>query len=525
MTIAVDRNRHEPLREIHLGRAIELTPVDALLTVHQNTIGRLIDCIAPETSELEDAIVRTLAQFTAWVHQLPASETHHHSYLGGLLEHSLEVALWSAESARSRLGDLKLPGWERRRQERTFVLAVALSGLLHDLGKPVADLLIHDPRGRIAWNPYRGSLMAWAEAHGLSHYHLQWLKGRGARHRGFSLLILRNVVEPALFDRLREVGPELEASLLGALSQEGAEDDPAFRLVTRADQESAIRSLRDPRRYTDFGGPSPENILVHAMRHLVHQGIWIPNLPGSALWVLEAELYLSWPRAAGDLQTLIDQDRFSGIPLEPDLLMAFMQDRGLLAPLVSKAEIPSPILSLQPDTLDFPLRLLKLRSPRLLFEGVLPESLGIRRNDTVDPPRRDDDAPPRPILSPDSVSLVISHPAAPEMACDAEKSTPQVNLKSDLQNASDRYEWQIRDHHLFIPHPETARALGIEPLSLIESLEAEDWLEPGGSGNLRKVRIVEGRRGLLLTRTVSTELLKAMKVPKRKSRRKIEVTA
>lgn len=508
-----------------LSRRIELTSITELLAGHQTTIQRLIDCIAPETKALEEALWLTLTRFTAWVHQLPASETHHHSYLGGLLEHSLEVALWSAESARGRLGDLKRPGWERRRQERTFVLAVALSGLLHDLGKPVSDLLILDPKGQRSWNPYRSSLMEWAESHQLGHYHLQWLRGRGARHRGFSLLMLRNVVEPTLFDRLREVGPELEASLLGALTQEGGEDDPAFRLVSRADQESALRSLRDPRRQTDFGGPSPENILIHAMRHLVQTGVWTPNLPGNALWMLEGQLYVSWPRGAGDLQALIDQDRFSGIPLEPDLLMAFMQDRGLLFPLETTADMPSPIRSFQPSTLDVPLRFLKLRSPRLLFEGVLPESIRIVRE------ARDPDAsdPDETAQKPDrKTAPAPGNPSPPDAAfgtLDEETSPSLPSLKIQLQNASDAYEWQIRDHHLFIPHPETAKALAIEPIALIEALDALDWLEPGGAGNLRKVRVIEGRRGLLLTRPVSSELLKAMKVPQKKSRRRAEATA
>ena len=507
-----------------LTPGIELLPVAALLASHQHHIDRLIECIAPETLELQAAILRTLTRFTAWVHQLPASESHHHSYLGGLLEHSLEVALWSAESARCRLGDLRRPGWERRRQERTFVLAVALSGLLHDLGKPVADLLVLDPEGRTAWNPYRSSLMDWAESLHLSHYHLQWLRGRGARHRGFSLLMLRSVVEPELFDRLREVGPELEASLLAALSHEGDAEDPAFRLVSLADQESATRSLRDPRRQTDFGTPAPESILIHAMRHLVMKDIWMPNVPGNALWFLEDQLYLSWPRAAADLETLIARDRFSGIPLEPDLLMAFMQDRGLLAPLDETLEIPSPIQTLQPETLDFPIRLLKLRSPRLLFEGLLPLSMGIQKGDSAETPIREPEIAKGALTTLDHPSPCPSSPT-PQRPRDAEEGGDSPSLKSQLQTASDRYEWQVRDHYLFLPHPETAIALGVEPIALIESLDALEWLEPGGAGNLRKVRVIEGRRGLLLTRTVSNELLKAMKVPQRKSRRKVEIRA
>jgi hypothetical protein len=524
MMSALHRHTGGPRRQGVIGDGIAVTPITALLAAHQDSIDRLIDCIAPETPELESALLRTLSNFMAWVHQLPASETHHHSYCGGLLDHSLEVALWASQSARGRLGDPGQSGWERRRSERTFVLAVALSGLLHDLGKPVADLMIIDPEGRLTWNPYRGSLFAWAETHALSHYHIQWLRGRGARHRGFSLLILRHVVEPELFDRIREVGPELEASLLRALTQEGGDEDPASLLVLRADQESTVRSLKDPRRETDYGGPSPERILIHAMRHLIHQAVWLPNVPGSPLWYLEHQLYLSWPRAAGDIQDLIHQDRLSGIPLDPELLMSFMLDRGLLAPLQTLDDIPTPLQTLRPEGLDVPLRMLQLRSPHLLFDGVLPASGKIMRDEMPcpgDPCSVDDLSPaatPRSAQGPLEILKPIESPSP-------EKMPSGSSLKADLQQASDRYDWQIRDHHLFIPHPEAARALGVEPMALIEALEAEDWLEPGGGGYLRKVRVLEGRRGLLLTRTVSMELLKAMKVPKRKSRRHVEARA
>lgn len=504
------------LRPECLSDGIELTPVEVLLKAHQHTIERLIDCIAPETAALHDAIQRTLEEFTAWVHQLPASEAHHHSYRGGLLEHSLEVALWSAESARSRLGDLKRPGWERRRQERTFVLAVALSGLLHDLGKPVADLLIFDPLGQTAWNPYRGSLVAWAESEHLSHYHLQWLRGRGTRHQGFSLLMLRSVVEPTLFDRLREVGPELEARLLDALTAASPEEDPVGRLVSLADQESTLRSLKDPRRQAHFGGPTPENVLIHTMRHLVHQGIWQANVPGNALWYLEDQLYLSWPRAVSDMQQLIDRDRFSGIPLEPDLLLMFLEDRGLLAPIDRDGDIPTPIQTLQPEILDVPIRLIKLRSPRLFFDGVLPDSMRLRTDDSSD------------VKVMVAAPIVDSEDLEDSLGCLSEavvNDATHPSLKTAIQAVSDRFEWRVLDHHLFLPHPETAKALGMEPLELIDSLDQSAWLEPGGAGHVRKVRVVEGRRGLLLTRIVSHELLKAMKVPQRKSRRKLEISA
>jgi len=157
----------------------------------------------------------------------------------------------------------------------------------------------------------------------------------------------------------------------------------------RADQESTVRSLKDPRRETDFGGPAPERILIHAMRQLIHQAIWIPNVPGSPLWHLDHKIYLSWPRAAHDLESILHQERFSGIPLDSDLLMHFMQDRGLLAPFDPLDEIPSPLKTLQPEGLNVPLSLLELRSPSLLYDGALPDDQGYNApTSKAAPPKR-----------------------------------------------------------------------------------------------------------------------------------------
>lgn len=172
--------------------------------------------------------------------------------------------------------------------------------------------------------------------------------------------------------------------------------------------------------------------------------------------------------------------------------------------------------------MDVPLRMLELRSPRLLFDGVLPDSK--RRLDITDVKMTQ--ALEVPIPTPVTIHCAASEPQ-PASNHDMEPvSIDQENaltLKERLKSVSDRYEWQVRDRYLFIPHPEAAREMGIDPLGLIEALDSQDWLEPGGAGNLRKVRVMEGRRGLLLNHTVSEELLGGMKVPQRKSRRNVDV--
>ncbi len=44
-------------------------------------------------------VLKPLIEYIRWIHLLPASENHHHNGIGGLLSHSLEVAMISLKNA------------------------------------------------------------------------------------------------------------------------------------------------------------------------------------------------------------------------------------------------------------------------------------------------------------------------------------------------------------------------------------------------------------------------------------------
>ena len=502
-----------------LSEPLPLTPLESLITRHGARLDRLIDAIGSRNPLIDQAIRMTVMQVAAWMHLLPASESNHHAYPGGLLEHSLDVALGAALSARSRLGDLALPGWERRRREEAFTLAAALAGLCHDLGKPASDLIVSHPHAPTSWNPYRESLIAWGERHGLQEYHLTWLRGRGDRHRGFSLLLLRQSIDPLLLDEIRAVGPALEASLINTLSKPDAEEDSLSRCVLKADTESATRSLKDPRRQLlGMGAFGPEAILLHAIRHLIQSGQWEVNGPGSPLWIMEQQVHLIWPGAIEDIQQVLMTDRLAFLPFEPDLLAAFMNDRGLIAHPDPEGPSDAPCFRIHPLGLRAPIRVLRLKSPRLIFDGEVPVSIP----GEVLWPRPLETVESTPNADPDRSSLVAESLPVTELhktSSSHEAEDPSLMLMNRLRHASDQLDWQVREQRLFLPHPSTAKVLGHEPLPFIAILEELGWLETATRGALRKVCVIDGRRGILLTPDRSATLLPGMKVPVRKSKR------
>ena len=91
-----------------------------------------------------------LLAFAGYVQQLPASEAHHHSGMGGLLDHSLEVVI---HALRIRRGHLLPQGADAEAitaKKDLWTYAVFSSALLHDVGKPLVDLVVtlYDYDGR-----------------------------------------------------------------------------------------------------------------------------------------------------------------------------------------------------------------------------------------------------------------------------------------------------------------------------------------------------------------------------------------
>ena len=113
-----------------------------------------------------------IANFVEFVQLLPASQSHHHAQPGGLLQHTLEVA---SHSLALREG-YKLPKGtvpeEQIRLGPVWTFGLLVAALLHDIGKPVADVVVtlygSDPNKPLkTWSGLAGSMRLTQDA---THY-------------------------------------------------------------------------------------------------------------------------------------------------------------------------------------------------------------------------------------------------------------------------------------------------------------------------------------------------------------------
>lgn len=320
-------------------KGLPVQPVTRLLATQDELIQRIRRAVGISDALFDSVYLPLIERYAAYVHLLPASESHHHRGAGGLLRHGLEVALWAIQgSDRVMFCTAETP--ERRRDlEPRWKCGVFVAALLHDIGKPLSDLRVTEASGDHEWDSDSEDLVAWAHRVEARRYFLHWRQRRHQRHESLTPLVLPHVLPAATRDYLRAAGPELYESIVFAVSSRdfhgaGQEYNPIFNIVRTADQHSTRKDIGDP---VAAGLPGElgiplERYIMDAIRQLAAGKKWKCNKPGARLWVIDGTLYMVWPACANDIVQLLDQNDAPGIPRHPDTLADVLIDRGLVAP-------------------------------------------------------------------------------------------------------------------------------------------------------------------------------------------------
>ncbi len=280
--------------------------------------------------EYDRLVMPVIGSYAAFVHLLPASEAHHHRGAGGLFRHGLEVAFWATQASESVIFSISGSPRERRNNEPRWRLACCFSGLLHDVGKPLSDVVITNSDGSKTWNPYSETLVDWAKRHNVSRYFLRWRDREHKRHEQFSLLTVERILTPEALEFLADPGSkDIVESMLQAISGLRI-NDPVTKLMLKADGESVSRDLKQNRLDVDefaYGVPV-ERYVFDALRRLVKTGKWKVNEPGAKVWHLHQGVFITWKQGASDIYDLLTEDKIPGIPRDPDTLADILIERG-----------------------------------------------------------------------------------------------------------------------------------------------------------------------------------------------------
>ncbi len=316
-------------------QGLPIAPIEKVLATQSELIERLRGTLGYTSTDFAQLVVPALARYAAFVHFLPASETHHHRGAGGLLRHGLEVALWAAQASDALIFSMEGTPRERRESEPRWRLATCFAGLLHDAGKPLIDLSVTDKSGHVIWNPYAKMLTDWASEHNVHRYFIHWRAQRYKRHQTFSILMVERILPSEAMTYLCQSNPKVVAAMLAAIADTNI-DQPIAKLVLQADQESVSHDLRQSHLEQDafaYGIPI-ERYVFDAMRRLIKTEQWKVNVAGAIVWHLHQGTFILWKQGIHDLYQLLAEDHVPGIPRDLDTLADILIERGFALPRV-----------------------------------------------------------------------------------------------------------------------------------------------------------------------------------------------
>ncbi|WP_245965963.1 MobH family relaxase [Pseudorhodoferax soli] len=245
-------------------------------------------------------------RYAEFVQLLPASEAHHHAHAGGLLAHTIEMLLAALAWRGGRLLPEGAPIEIIDAQRDEWTLVVFYSALLHDIAKPMSDLMVSwrtvGMADGVRWQPMSGSLNQVAAGKTGAEYLVEFTPKSLRDYRAHSrlaMLLLPHIASATALAFLARQPAAFEA-LQRYLSGED-KDSLVARIVREADKASTRRALQhgSRARFATATAVPLVDLLMQAVQDMLRKGTELPlNRSGAAAWVFEDSIWFVAKRLA-----------------------------------------------------------------------------------------------------------------------------------------------------------------------------------------------------------------------------------
>ncbi|MDY1449080.1 MobH family relaxase [Pseudomonas aeruginosa] len=265
-----------------------------------------------------------LERYAELVQQFPASESHHHAYPGGMLDHGLEIVAYSLKLRQSHLLPIGASPEDQAAQSEAWTAAVAYAALLHDIGKIAVDLHVELADGS-TWHPWHGPLH--------QPYRFRYRDDREYRlHSAATGLLYRQLLDRDLLDWLSGY-PSLWAPLLYVLAGQYEHAGVLGELVVQADRASVAQELGgDPARAMAAPKHALQRKLLDGLRYLLKEELKLNQPEASDGWLTEDALWLVSKTVSDKLRAHLLSQGIDGIPANNTAVFNVLQDHGMLQP-------------------------------------------------------------------------------------------------------------------------------------------------------------------------------------------------
>ncbi|MGA3826236.1 MobH family relaxase [Pseudomonas chlororaphis] len=284
-------------------------------------LDRIWQYTALSNAQFIQLYLNPIHRYAEQVQQLPASETHHHAYLGGMLDHGLELVACSLKLRQSYLLPTGAAPEDQAAQTDAWSAGIAYGALLHDIGKIAVDLQVERQDGS-PWHPWQGHLD--------QPYRFRYLKGRDYHLHGAATgLLYTQTLDSSILDWLCGF-PSLWASLLYVLAGQYERAGVLGELVIQADRVSTAQNIGgNPSKALQAPIHSLQHHLISGLRHLVQHELKL-NQPGAAGWLTHDSLWLVSKAVTDKLRAYLLSQAIEGIPSSNIAVFDELQSHGLV---------------------------------------------------------------------------------------------------------------------------------------------------------------------------------------------------
>jgi integrating conjugative element relaxase (TIGR03760 family) len=265
-----------------------------------------------------------LERYAELVQQFPASESHHHAYPGGMLDHGLEIVAYALKLRQSHLLPVGMKPEEQAAQAEAWTAGTAYAALMHDVGKIAVDLHVEYADGS-PWHPWHGTLQ--------QPYRFRYRENREYRLHGAATgLIYNQLLDRVILDWLSQHA-DLWASLLYVLAGQYEHAGILGELVIRADQASVAQELGgDPGKAIAAPRHTLQRKLLDGLRYLLKEEFKINQPQASDGWLTQDALWLVSKTVSDKLRAYLLSQGIDGIPSNNTALFNILQEYSIVQP-------------------------------------------------------------------------------------------------------------------------------------------------------------------------------------------------
>ena len=330
----------------------------------KNYLKEIWDLTSFTDKSFQTVIKDPILRFASLVQQVPASETHHHAYLGGLLDHSLECMIFALKIRRKHMLPPCSTAEDQSAKSDLWTAGIALVALSHDISKPLLDLEIELKNGD-HWSLIDGPIPKSA-----GYYRFKYKKDRTYRTHGVSSsLLFGHLVSGELF-KWFQTDTGLIDILLMSLSGHAEHGGIISTIVLQADMASVGQNMGGNPNAIPFEAPKDtlQSKLRAGLKEIVREKFKLNDQGAHGFYDHDTNsLFLVSMRAANELRAHLLGLGIESVPSTNPPLFDELQSHNLIIANESGKAIWKCLVSIG----DWEVQLTMLRvNPALIWDEV-----------------------------------------------------------------------------------------------------------------------------------------------------------